>query len=398
MSIIRIISFIATAVLFFISSSIANSSDDQFKKDGNNGTVSCSTYCGKVKADGTPEWGAKTGACVEAKNESTAKTVSCDTVPGLIQDGKQLTCFCAPDMSSAIGIPDITKEEIDKTVSWWAPVIKFHSQEEFYPSSVKFALDHFYQVKMSKYDDGKPPSQQFQLNEPTRLISMEQEGAEQPTDDPIIRGQKDLIIKKGVPIYAFWIKKKTYVDIAYFVFYPYNLGKKINIGVTNIRLGNHVGDWEHITIRMIPDHPGFQGKRMNPNPSGLVPSQIYFSSHADGTLKNWNDVLKSDEQNVIAYAADGSHGFWPSSGKHTYNSTPELSDYTDDGGLAWETKHFVESFSFTIATPDAPLPWWLTDIKRWGNGRRGTAIAGQSPREEGPTGPLDKVKTFDLCG
>ena len=95
----KIISGIVSAVvaLFFISSSIANSSDAQFKKDGNNGTVSCSTYCGKVKADGTPEWGDKTGACVEAKNESTGQTVSCDTVPGLIQDGKQLTCFCTPD-------------------------------------------------------------------------------------------------------------------------------------------------------------------------------------------------------------------------------------------------------------------------------------------------------------
>ncbi|MCI5162481.1 MAG: hypothetical protein D3917_10800 [Candidatus Electrothrix sp. AX5] len=65
-----------------------------FQKDGNNGTVSCNTFCGKVKADGTPEWGTKIGTCVEAKNESTGKTVSCDTVPGLIPDGKQLTCTC----------------------------------------------------------------------------------------------------------------------------------------------------------------------------------------------------------------------------------------------------------------------------------------------------------------
>ena len=72
----------------------AAKADAGFKKDGNNGTISCNTYCGKVKADGTPEWGAKTGVCVDAKNESTGKNVSCDTVPGLIQDGKQLTCYC----------------------------------------------------------------------------------------------------------------------------------------------------------------------------------------------------------------------------------------------------------------------------------------------------------------
>jgi len=65
-----------------------------FQKNDNNGTVSCSTYCRKVKADGTPEWGAKIGTCVEAKNESSGQSIPCDTVPGLIPDGKQLTCTC----------------------------------------------------------------------------------------------------------------------------------------------------------------------------------------------------------------------------------------------------------------------------------------------------------------
>ncbi|CAK8723177.1 hypothetical protein GMJAKD_12435 [Candidatus Electrothrix aarhusensis] len=72
--------------------------DGPFKKDGNNGTVSCNTYCGAAKADEKPVWGDKIGYCVEAKNESTGETVPCDTAPGLIKDGKQLTCLCNPDV------------------------------------------------------------------------------------------------------------------------------------------------------------------------------------------------------------------------------------------------------------------------------------------------------------
>jgi hypothetical protein len=66
-----------------------------FKKDDNDGSVSCNAYCGAVKADGTPAWEDKIGYCVEAIQKSNGQTVSCDTAPGF---GKHLTCLCASDV------------------------------------------------------------------------------------------------------------------------------------------------------------------------------------------------------------------------------------------------------------------------------------------------------------
>ncbi|MCI5224946.1 MAG: hypothetical protein D3924_20325 [Candidatus Electrothrix sp. AR4] len=66
-----------------------------FKKQGNNGTVSCNTYCGATNEKGKPVWGKRIGYCVEAQYTSDGTTVSCETIPGLMTDD-MLTCFCAP--------------------------------------------------------------------------------------------------------------------------------------------------------------------------------------------------------------------------------------------------------------------------------------------------------------
>jgi hypothetical protein len=58
---------------------------------------------------------------------------------------------------------------------------------------------------------------------------------------PLFGGNKDLA---SVPVYAFWVEKGPFVDLVYFFYYPYNLGKEIGFGRI---LGSHVGDWEHLT-------------------------------------------------------------------------------------------------------------------------------------------------------
>uniref|UniRef100_UPI0040564FBF hypothetical protein n=1 Tax=Candidatus Electronema sp. TaxID=2698783 RepID=UPI0040564FBF len=65
--------------------------DDVFVKHGNNGTVSCDTYCGDSKWDGV------SGRCVAAWNTKTNqnKDTSCSYVPGFL-NGPELTCTCRP--------------------------------------------------------------------------------------------------------------------------------------------------------------------------------------------------------------------------------------------------------------------------------------------------------------
>lgn len=62
------------------------------------------------------------------------------------------------------------------------------------------------------------------------------------------------------------------VDAFWFFFYSYNLGNT----VFNVRFGNHVGDWEHTTVRF---HNG-------------IPKAVFFSEHAFGEAYTWDAVEK----------------------------------------------------------------------------------------------------------
>lgn len=64
------------------------------------------------------------------------------------------------------------------------------------------------------------------------------------------------------------------VDLVFWVWFPYNEGKNVCIGWDSpvgcaghwVRFGNHVGDWEHVTIRFIHGYA----------------DEVYFSSHDSG--------------------------------------------------------------------------------------------------------------------
>jgi len=66
------------------------------------------------------------------------------------------------------------------------------------------------------------------------------------------------------------------VDAFWFFFYSYNLGNT----VFNVRFGNHVGDWEHTTVRF---HNG-------------VPKAVFFSEHAFGEAYTWEAVEKNGKR------------------------------------------------------------------------------------------------------
>ena len=71
-------------------------------------------------------------------------------------------------------------------------------------------------------------------------------------------------------------KENNVVDAFWFFFYSYNLGNS----VFNVRFGNHVGDWEHTTVR-------FQNG---------VPKAVFFSEHSFGEAYTWDAVEKSGKR------------------------------------------------------------------------------------------------------
>lgn len=90
-------------------------------------------------------------------------------------------------------------------------------------------------------------------------------------------GKKVVGGKSDAPVVLIVVPKGDgVVDAFWMFFYSYNLGNS----VFNVRFGNHVGDWEHTTVR-------FQHGK---------PKAVFFSEHSAGEAYTWEAVEKSGKR------------------------------------------------------------------------------------------------------
>jgi hypothetical protein len=219
-----------------------------------------------------------------------------------------------------------------------------------------------------------------------------------------------------VPVYAFWVKKSVqvgeelfdYVDLIYFFYYPYNRGKE----VVDTIWGNHVGDWEHVTLRLMWVYDEQVGW-------SVQPVQMYLSAHDFGGIYEWDAIPKINDTHPVVFSAWGSHGVWLTPGRHKYGEAfgEDLTDWTSEG-TAWDTWNYLETFEYDYNVKQGQglgrsiWPLWMSDdftnpgtcgdpsnpacgpIYRWGNMRDGCVsipFDGTYCRlENGPTGPVSK--------
>ena len=142
----------------------------------------------------------------------------------------------------------------------YAPRVWLHSAEEYFPSSVEFGFP-----SMTRFVG---PDGNYWVRSTIDLDS--------PSDDSLAFFLGDL---DDAPVYAYYADKgNDIVDLVYFFYYPYNRGKE----VVDTIWGNHVGDWEHITVRLMrgPD-------------DALTPLQVYLSAHSFGGAYDWADTRGS---------------------------------------------------------------------------------------------------------
>ena len=189
------------------------------------------------------------------------------------------------------------------------------------------------------------------------------------------------------------------VDAFWFFFYSYNLGNT----VFNVRFGNHVGDWEHTTVRF---HNG-------------VPKAVFFSEHAFGEAYTWDAVEKigkrvsltiytnaasSDTQQPVGFSATGTHAMYATAGVHPYVLPGGiLHDVTDRGPL-WDPSMNMYSYTYDYQrdhlatsnlTPEAPIGFFYF-AGHWGDkfyplsDPRQYRFLGQYHYVNGPLGPRFK--------
>jgi Concanavalin A-like lectin/glucanases superfamily/Vacuolar protein sorting-associated protein 62 len=281
----------------------------------------------------------------------------------------------------------VTDQEKLDLLTRYAPMVWLAQNEQYMPSSLEWAFPYFERVLFPKDAFTFPPdlTQVYWLQTTNQLSS--------PSDSslPVFAGNL-----ASAPVYAFWVEKQPgarLVDLVYFFYYPYNRGKEI----ANTIWGNHVSDWEHVTVRLVWGQP----------------EAVYISAHDFGGAYPWylNALGRTNLTHPIIYSAWGSHGCWVNPGSHTYDSIPALGDLTDycSAGTPWNTWERVAAFDYNAQAGLGASQWpaWMsTDygnpgtgdptipgngpIYRWGNPRQGTCVSGECRLNDGPTGPADK--------
>lgn len=275
------------------------------------------------------------------------------------------------------GWTDAEKVEIMQN---YAPRIWMAEGEVYWPSSVEYALNYL-----------------------TRTWDETNGYYYYTTTEPMSSSDTKLDFFAGdistARCYAFWVEKDyNNVDISYFQYCPYNYGKK----VMGMEFGDHVGDWEHITVRF--------AKFTYNGIDYLKPIQVKYPSHSFSNAYTWAEVDKVDGTHVVGYSADGSHGMWKDSGDHEYQNIV-VAKLTDEcsAGTAWDTWTCLETYEYSAQERTGrglgdtqwksyfDVDYQNADslsVYQWGNKKNGS-VFGQDKLADGPTGPQEKWALSD---
>ncbi|WP_253992414.1 Vps62-related protein [Myxococcus qinghaiensis] len=219
--------------------------------------------------------------------------------------------------NSALANPELQGGFVDDlAVLRYAPRIRLHPNEAFFPSGMNDFVPHM-------VDDG------------VRLKTWDALACPECTNLPFLHGLRP--DQHSVPIYAQIIPRTQAgqpthtTDVIYWLFFPYNRGKPLCTKWGPFRtyclqyttFDNHVGDWEHLTLRFVDGRPTQMALSQR---AGLAPT--HFAS---------KDVALVDLHPEV-YAAQGSHGLYPAPGRYTYAQVNSSEYYHDDTGqgLAWD--------------------------------------------------------------
>ena len=194
-----------------------------------------------------------------------------------------------------------THEQIHALMSEYGPLYYFHPKERFFPSSVTWFFEQGALLntkglecapKVLALDGSNLPT--GGLNDGNHWISLPLDG------EGIKKG--NLASAKG------YVQIKPMLggimtDLVVWIYYPFNGPSIVKLGFVNItigKLGEHVSDWEHITLRI----NNFSGRLMN----------VYFAQHSSGFWVDASKVEYDHGNHVVVYASRHGHASYPHSG------------------------------------------------------------------------------------
>ena len=250
-------------------------------------------------------------------------------------------------------------DQIHALVNHYGPTVYFHPHETFLPSSV----DWFFDNGALLYEFGKPNGERIDSNGsilPKGGLNDGDFWIDLPKDE-----DKRNCVKCGnLESAELYVHVKpalggSFTDIVMWVFCPFNGPVTLKVGLKKLplsRVGEHVSDWEHFTLRVC----NFNGEL----------SSIYFSQHAGGEWVDASNLEYIHGNKAIVYSSKSGHASFPHPG--TYMQGPSKLGVGIRNDAAKSKFSVDSSTKYKIVAAEylgdhaIEEPCWLQYMRQWG--------------------------------
>ncbi|CAM0145362.1 unnamed protein product [Urochloa decumbens] len=214
-------------------------------------------------------------------------------------------CLKNNSASYTSSMPDLS--QVNSLLAAYAPHVFLHPKEAYLPSSVTW----FFESGALLHQKGSQTATPVAADGSNLPRGGGNDGGywlDLPAAD---NNQREDVKKGDLPSAKVYVQAKpmlggTVTDLAVWIFYPLNGAARAQVGFLTIPLGEigeHVGDWEHVTLRV----SNFSGELL----------RVYLSQHSAGTWVEASQLEYLDGfgwNRPVAYASRHGHAMYPKAG------------------------------------------------------------------------------------
>ncbi|KAG8391349.1 hypothetical protein BUALT_Bualt01G0178600 [Buddleja alternifolia] len=249
-------------------------------------------------------------------------------------------------------------DQVTALVKDYAPYIYYHPDEQYFPASVKW----FFENGALLYKRGEESN-------PVKIDStgsnLPQGGANDDAywiDLPIDDAAKERVKKGDLSDAKGYLQVKpmfggTFTDVVIWLFYPFNGPARAKVEFFNVplgKIGQHVGDWEHVTLRI----SNFNGELKS----------VYFAQHSKGIWVDGPGLEFENGNRPVIYASLNGHASYPKQGL-VLQGNGNIGIRNDSGKgksvMDIASKFLVVDAEYLGSTEYVEPPW-LNYARKWG--------------------------------
>ncbi|XP_078427731.1 hypothetical protein At1g04090-like [Wolffia australiana] len=264
-----------------------------------------------------------------------------------------IACLKNTSPSFLTAMPSL--DQVNALVKHYGPSVFFHPKELYLPSSVPWFFKNGALLWQRGHAAGVP---------------IDAKGAALPAGGSndgeywIDLGIQAEEVKRGnlksaeLYVHAKPAMGGSFTDLAMWVFCPFNGPATVKIGPVNFplkRIGEHVGDWEHFTLRV----SNFSGELWS----------VYFSQHSGGEWVDAGELEFVDGNKAAVYSSKNGHASYARAGEFLQGSEKlgiGIRNDTARSELVVDSSAKYEIVAAEYLGSEVEEPCWLQYMREWG--------------------------------